>query len=75
MFMRNTETEREHWIRIMARGRGPFILRHGIIPTLVIGFVVLLGLQFLPGRGSLSATLLVASIMLPIFLLGGYLEG
>lgn len=56
----------------MARGKDAFILRHGIIPTLVIGLVVVLGLQFLPERSSLSASLL---LMLPIFLLGGYLEG
>lgn len=75
MFRRNPELEQEHAVRMMARGKDAFIWRQGIFPTLVNGYLVVLVLQFWPERSSLLEALIIASIMLPIFLVGGYLKG
>jgi hypothetical protein len=78
MFGRYTEIERLDWLQAKARGRNRFIWRRGVLPTLLIWLIVLPAVSvFGDHRSSFSLrpTVLIMLVMLPICLLGGYLEG
>jgi hypothetical protein len=83
MFRRYTEVEmaeakRQDWLQAKARGRGRFIWRRGVLPTFLFGLIVVPATEILVDhRSSFSSrtAVFVASVMLPVFLLGGYLEG
>jgi hypothetical protein len=69
--------EREHWLQTRTRGRSRFIWRQ-VLSTLLLGLIVVLGVEALrvrPHPFSLRSTILTSLLMLPIFLLGGYLTG
>jgi hypothetical protein len=74
---RITELERENWIRAKKKGRRQFILRRGLLPTLLIWLAVSLLVGFFQRRDSSSPwqVLITAPILLPICLLAGYLDG
>jgi hypothetical protein len=71
---RASQIEQEHWQETKAAGKGRFV-RRGMLGSLVNGLVILLALALLDHSPthSLKADFLVLLIMLPIFLLGGYL--
>jgi len=66
--------ERKYWQEIKAAGKGRFV-RRGVLGSLVTGLVIMLGLSLRSAylRTLQITDLLVFLIMLPIFLLGGYL--
>jgi hypothetical protein len=82
MFKRHTAAERnaamrKYWLQTRALGRTRCI-RRAVLESLFTGFAVFLVLGLLPDHqqpSSLRTTALICLIMLPIFLLGGYLEG
>ena len=67
-----SQIEQRHWQETKAAGKGRF-LRRGMLGSLVNGIVILLGLALLDRSHSAKADFLTSLIMLPIFLLGGYL--
>jgi hypothetical protein len=71
------ELKRQDWTQAKARGKYQFILRRGLLPTIVIWFGISLPLPFVERNGpwSLLQVLAIDLITLPIFLLGGYLQG
>jgi hypothetical protein len=77
MFDSQGEYEREVWFRAKARGKSRFILKRGILPTFVIGLVVLAVVERFGDRRSPFSldSAVIDLIMLPVFLIGGYLEG
>jgi hypothetical protein len=68
------QIEQEHWQATKAAGKGRFV-RRGVLGSFVNGLVILLALALLDRSPShsLKADVLISLIMLPIFLLGGYL--
>jgi hypothetical protein len=77
MFKRNAEAEKEYWLQAKARGENWFVWRSGVLPTLLIWFVILPAVQVFVGRTNpFSASFVVAwLVLLPVTLLGGYLRG
>jgi hypothetical protein len=80
MFRRNEaqirEAQRKHWLDAKARGKTRFIWREAI-GSILIWLVVLPAVQVFQYHGHLFSLQFVVIwlIMLPIFLLGGYLTG
>jgi hypothetical protein len=69
-----SQLEQKYWQETKAAGKGRFV-RRGMLGSFVSGLVILLGLAWL-GRSpvhSPKTEFLTSLIMLPIFLLGGYL--
>ena len=69
-----TQIEQKYWRETKAAGKGRFV-RRGMLGSFVTGITILLVLASLdrsPAH-SVKADLLISLIMLPIFLLGGYL--
>jgi len=64
--------ERKQWLEVKAAGKARFV-RRGMMGSLVFGLVVLLGLAFFDSSHSLRESIVPSLVMLPIFLLGGYL--
>jgi len=76
MFKRHTDWERRYWLAVKARGRMRFIWRDKVLESLFMWFVVTLGLALFVDRHSFSERdVFIYLIMLPIWLLGGYLNG
>ena len=69
-----SQSERRYWQETKAAGKGRFV-RRGVLGSLVTGLVILLGLalRFAYLRTLQTTDLLAFLIVLPIFLLGGYL--
>jgi hypothetical protein len=71
------ELQRQQWQQAKAGGKSRFIFSQGIVPTLLIWLIVLPTIDFFVDRNfpfswrSIGLNLMI----LPIFLLGGYLEG
>src|SRR5580698_5033707 len=74
MLQRFAKTERQDWLQAKARGRNQFIWRRGVLPTLLSCLIVVVGVRLFGSHPS-SFSLLGLIIILPIALLGGYLEG
>ena len=64
--------ERKQWLQAKAAGKARFV-RRGMVGSLVIGLVVLLGLALFDSPHSFRESVVPSLVMLPIFLLGGYL--
>jgi hypothetical protein len=65
MFKRNAEAEKEYWLQAKARGENWFVWRSGVLPTLLIWFVVLPAVQVFVGRTNpFSASFVVAWLVL-----------
>src|ERR1700736_1241762 len=78
MLQHYTEAERQDWLQAKARGRKRFVWRRGVLPTLLICLVVVLFVELFGNHiSSFSPRTIVLStlIILPIALLGGYLQG
>jgi hypothetical protein len=73
MLQRHTETERQDWLQAKARGRNRFIWRRGVLPTLLISLIVVVGVELFGSHPSSFS--LLGFFILPVALLGGYLEG
>jgi hypothetical protein len=73
MLQRHTEAERQDWLQAKARGRNRFIWRRGVLPTLLTCLIVAVSVEVFGSRNSSFS--LPGLIILPIALLGGYLEG
>lgn len=67
-----SQIERKQWLAAKAAGKARFV-RRGIVGSLVSGLVVLLGLALFDPSHSFRESIVPALVMLPIFLLGGYL--
>ncbi len=72
MLQSYTEAERQDWFKVKVRGRNRFIWRKGVLPTFLTCLIVALGLEL---SGILRFHSPLHLIILPIVLLGGYLEG
>ena len=73
-FKNYNEAEREYWTQTKAKGKRRFILR-AMVFNIILWLVIIGVVTF---THQLSAVWQVAStgiVMLPIFLLGGYLSG
>jgi len=68
----SSQIERKQWLEAKAAGKARFV-RRGILGSLVNGAVVLLGLALLDPSHSFRDRIVPAFVVLPIFLLGGYL--
>jgi len=78
MLQRYAEAERQDWLQAKARGRNRFVWRRGVLPTLLIWLVVVPVVELFGNHTSsfsLRTTFFISLIILPIALLGGYLEG
>ena len=73
MRQRYAEAERQDWLLAKARGRNRFIWRRGVLPTLLISLIVAFGVEVFGSHASSYS--LLGLIIVPIALLGGYLEG
>jgi len=67
-----SQIEQKYWQDTKAAGKGRFVMR-GMLFSLVQGIVILLGLALLDRSHSARAHFLISLIVLPVFLLGGYL--
>lgn len=68
----SSQIERKQWLETKAAGKARFV-RRGMLGSLVIGLVVLVGLALFDSSHSFSESVVPSLVMLPIFLLGGYL--
>ena len=70
------QVQRKNWLERKARGKTRFIWREAI-KTILIWLIVLPAVQMFQYHGRLFSPqfFLIWFIMLPIFLLGGYLTG
>lgn len=70
------EAQRKHWLVVKGRGKTRFVCREAI-KTILIWLIVLPAVQVFQYHGRLFSQqfLLIWFIILPIFLLGGYLTG
>jgi hypothetical protein len=69
------ELERKSWLQTKSRGRGRFIRARVFVVT-GTGSAILVAVDLLGRSGShLRDNLLTYLVMLPIFVLGGYLQG
>jgi len=69
--------ERKYWLQTKARGKNRFIWREELF-SLLIWLAVVVGVPALgdhPHSFPVRSTVLTGLIILPIFLLGGYLTG
>jgi hypothetical protein len=69
--------ERKYWLQTKARGKNRFIWREALF-SLPIWLVVVVGVPTFTGNPhsfSVRSALFTGLIILPIFLLGGYLTG
>lgn len=74
MLKDHSQRERSHWLQIKARGKHSFKKRE-MFQTVVLGVVILVVVGLLAKPRLTASEILVTSlIMLPIFLLGGYLS-
>jgi hypothetical protein len=64
--------ERTQWLELKAAGKARFV-RRGMVGSFAFGVVVLLGLTLFDPSHSFRESILSSLVMLPIFLLGGYL--
>jgi hypothetical protein len=64
--------ERKQWLEAKAAGKTRFV-RRGMVGSLVLGVIVLLGLALFDSSHSFRESIVPSLVMLPIFLLGGYL--
>jgi hypothetical protein len=73
---RINEAEKKYWRDAKARGKTRFILRQAI-GSILIWLIVVPAVQVFANHGPVFSRQFVAIwlILLPIFLLGGYLEG
>jgi hypothetical protein len=81
MFRRHTAAEknalmREYWRRTKQQGKARFIRRQ-MLASLLFCMILLPASDLFESRphATVQTTVLIDLIMLPIFLLGGYLEG
>jgi hypothetical protein len=67
---------REYWLRSKEQGRPRFILRQ-MLASVLFWLILMVGLDLLGDRPhtTVQSMVVINLIMLPIFLLGGYLEG
>ena len=68
----SSQIERKQWLEAKAAGKARFV-RRGVMGSLVIGLVVQLGLALFDPSHVFREDIVPALIMLPLFLLGGYL--
>lgn len=71
--LRSSQIERKQWLEVKAAGKARF-LRRGMMGSLAIGLVVLLGLALMDRSHAFAETIVPDLVMLPIILLGGYLS-
>ena len=72
------EAEKQDWLQAKARGRNRFIWRRGVLPTFLFWLILMPAIELLGDHRSpfsLQTAVFIGSILLPICLLGGYLEG
>lgn len=71
---KTSQIEQKYWLETKVAGKSRFV-RRGLLGSLVNGIIILLGLAFLSRSSSHSVKtdVLTSLIVLPIFLLGGYL--
>jgi hypothetical protein len=69
-----SQVEQQNWKETKAAGKGRFV-RRGMLGSFANGLVILLGLAWLDRSPShsLKTDFMTSLIMLPLFLLGGYL--
>ena len=83
MFKRHAEVDiaertRQHSLQVIAGGRRRFIWRDQVPQSLIVGLVVTLGLALLGDSAhpfSMQRLVLIGSVTVPLFMLGGYLTG
>ena len=68
----SSQIQRKQWLEAKAGGKARFV-RRGMVGSLVLGSVVLLGIALSDSSHSLRESVVPSLLMLPIFLLGGYL--
>jgi|SRR5579864_2211723 len=74
-YRRYNEAEREYWAYTKAQGKRRFILREIIFNIILwLGVTIVVDLTDRP-YPSVRSVAITAAIMLPVFLLGGYLSG
>jgi hypothetical protein len=76
MFKRHTDWENQYWHQIKAAGRRRFIWRDEVLGSFFFWLILMPSLALFGHRQPFSATnVFIDLIILPIFLLGGYLSG
>jgi len=76
MFKRRTDWERRYWLAAKARGRTRFIWRDKVLESFVMWFFVTLGVALFVDQHPFSPRdIFIYLIMLPIWLVSGYLNG
>lgn len=68
----SSQIERKQWLEAKTVGKARFV-RRGMLGSLVIGLVILVGLALFDSAHSFRESVVPSLVMLPIFLLGGYL--
>jgi len=68
----SSQIERKQWAEAKAAGKSSFV-RRGMLGSFVIGLVVLVGLALFDRSHSFRESVAPSLVVLPIFLLGGYL--
>ena len=75
-YKKYNEAERECWDQTKAQGKRLFILREMVFNIIIwLGITAILPFTERPRPSSVRSVALTAVVMLPIFLLGGYLSG
>jgi len=74
-YKKYNEAERAYWAHTKAQGKRRFVLREMVFNIILwLGITVLVGFTDRPRPNSLRSVASLAIVMLPIFLLGGYLS-
>lgn len=68
----SSQIERKQWLEAKAAGKARFV-RRGVVGSFANGLVVLLGLALFDPSHSFRESIVPALVVLPIFLVGGYL--
>jgi len=75
-YKKYNEAEREYWAQTRAQGKRRFILREVVFNIILwLGITAVVGFTGLSRPFSVRSVALTAVVMLPVFLLGGYLSG
>ena len=69
---KTSQIEQKYWQETKAAGKGRFV-RRGMLGSFVKAVVILIGLALFDRSHSARADFLISLIVLPIFLLGGFL--
>ena len=68
----SSQIGRKQWHAAKAAGKTQFLVR-GVVGSLATGLIILLGLALLERTQTVRQGIVLALVMLPIFVVGGYL--